>query len=69
MSHWSEWLSSKNLQTINAGEGAEKTLPSYPVGGNVSWCSGHILSENHNSKTHCTPIFTAAVFTMHGKSC
>ena len=23
-SHWSEWPSSKNLQTINAGEGVEK---------------------------------------------
>ena len=28
MSHWSEWLPSKNLQTINAGEGVEKREPS-----------------------------------------
>ena len=34
-----EWLLSKNLQTINAGEGVEKTLPSYTAGVNISWCS------------------------------
>ena len=33
----SEWPSSKNLQTINAGEGVEKREPSYIVGGNVNW--------------------------------
>ena len=38
-SHWSEWPSSKNLQTMNAGEGMEKREPSYIVGGNVNWCS------------------------------
>ena len=38
-SHRSEWPSSKNLQTINAGEGVEKSKPSYTVGGNVNWCS------------------------------
>ena len=38
-SHWSEWPSSKNLQTMNAGEGVEKREPSYTVGGNVNWCS------------------------------
>ena len=32
-SHWSEWLSSKSLQIINAGEGVEKREPSYTVGG------------------------------------
>ena len=35
-SHWSEWPSSKNLQTINAGEGVDKSEPSYTVGGNVN---------------------------------
>ena len=30
---------SKNLQTINAGEGVEKREPSYTVGGNVNWYS------------------------------
>ena len=31
--------SSKNLQTINAGESGEKSEPSYTVGGNVNWYS------------------------------
>ena len=31
--HQSEWLLSKSLQAINAGEGAEKREPSYTVGG------------------------------------
>ena len=29
-------ISSKNLQTINAGEGVEKRQPSYTVGGNAN---------------------------------
>ena len=29
----------KSLQITNAGEYVEKREPSYPVGGNVSWCS------------------------------
>ena len=33
---WSEWPSSKNLQTINAGEGVEKREPSCIVGRNVN---------------------------------
>ena len=32
----SEWPSSKNLQTINAGEGVEKREPSCTVSGNVN---------------------------------
>ena len=32
----SEWLISKSLQAINAGEGVEKREPSYTVGGNVN---------------------------------
>ena len=36
-SHQSEWPSSKNLQTINAGEGVDKRETSYTVGGNVNW--------------------------------
>ena len=38
-SHWSEWPSSQNLQTINAGEDAEKREFSYTVGRNVNWYS------------------------------
>ena len=34
--HRSEWPPSKNLQTINAGEGVEKREPSYTVGGNAN---------------------------------
>ena len=33
-SHQSEWLLSKSLQAINAGEGVEKREPSYTAGGN-----------------------------------
>ena len=35
-SHWSEWPSSKILQTINAGEDVEKRECSCTVGGNVN---------------------------------
>ena len=38
-SHWSEWLSLKCLQIVNAGEGVEKREPSYTVGSNVNWCN------------------------------
>ena len=32
-SHWWEWPSSKNLQTVDAGEDMEKREPSYTVNG------------------------------------
>ena len=32
----SEWLLSKSLQTINAGEGVDKKEPSYTVGVNAN---------------------------------
>ena len=35
----SSYPSSKNLQTINAGEGVEKRKLSHTVGGNVNWYS------------------------------
>ena len=35
-SHWSEWPSSKSLQTINAGEGVEKRECCYTVSGNLN---------------------------------
>ena len=38
-SHQSELSSSKNLQTVNAGEGVEKRECSCTVGGNVNWYS------------------------------
>ena len=34
--HASGWLLSKSLQAINAGEGVEKSKPSYTVGGNTN---------------------------------
>ena len=39
ISHWSEWPSSKDLQTINAGEDVEKRKHSCSVGENVNWYS------------------------------
>ena len=36
---WSDWLPSKNLQAINAGEGMEKREPSCIAGVNVNWYS------------------------------
>ena len=39
ISHQSECPSSKNLQTINAGEGVEKREHSCTVGGNINWYS------------------------------
>ena len=36
ISHRSEWLPSKSLQTINAGEGVKKWEPSYTVGGSAN---------------------------------
>ena len=36
ISHQSEWLLSKSLQKINAGEGVEKREPSYTVSGNAN---------------------------------
>ena len=35
-SHAGQWLLSKSLQAINAGEGVEKREPSYTVGGNAN---------------------------------
>ena len=35
-SYWSEWPSSKTLQTINAGEVVNKRI-SYTVAGKINW--------------------------------
>ena len=35
----SQWPSSKNLQTVDTGEGVEKKKPSYKVDGDVNWYS------------------------------
>ena len=34
-----KWTSSKNSQTINAGEGVGERGPSHIIGGNVNWYS------------------------------
>ena len=36
ISRQSEWVLSKRLQAIKAGEGAEKREPSYTIGGNAN---------------------------------
>ena len=36
-SHRSEWPSLVSIQIINAGEGVEKRVPAFTVGGNVNW--------------------------------
>jgi len=41
-SRQSEWLPSKSLQTVNAGEGAEKKEPSYIVGGQANQYSHYV---------------------------
>ena len=38
-SHQSKGLTSENPQTINAGEGTERSELSHTVGRNVNWCS------------------------------
>ena len=47
-SHWSEWPSSKNLQTINARESVEKRDTSYAIGGNIN-CYSHYGKEYGSS--------------------
>ena len=50
ISRQSEWLQSKSLQAINAGEGVEKSEPSFTVGGNVNWCSHYGKQYGSSSK-------------------
>ena len=38
-SQWSEWPSTRSIQTTNAGKGVEKRKPFYIVGGDVNCCS------------------------------
>ena len=88
MLYQSEWLLSKSLQTINAGEGTEKKEPSYTVGGKLVqplWRTvwrflnkleielpydpaiplmGIHTEETRIEKDTCTPMFTAALFTI-----
>jgi len=57
---WSECPSSKNLQTINAGEAVEKRDPSCIVGGSVNWYSHYgkqyaMLSHFSRVRLSATP--------------
>ena len=42
----------KYLQITNVREGVEKNEPSYPVGGNVRWCSHHEKQYGHFSENY-----------------
>ena len=61
--HWSQWPSSKSLQTINAEEGVKEKEPSCIVGGNVNWYSyygeqygGSLKTRNKNTIwANCSP--------------
>ena len=50
-SHWSEWPSSKSLQTINVRESVEKRESSCTVGGNVNWYHHYGRSYGDSLKT------------------
>ena len=64
LSHWSEWLVSKCLQTINAGKRVEQREPSNTVGVNAKYYShygeqcGNSLRKNwrQNSLLTSNPI-------------
>jgi len=75
-SHWSEWPSSKSLQTRNAGEGVEKREPSCPIGGDINctrirrrkvnvkvFCS-KLLHINWRRKWQPTPVFLPRKFHL-----
>jgi len=88
VSQWSEWISSRSLPTINAGNGGEQRKP-YTLGGNANWyrdsgeeCGIPLKTRNTTSiwpsnptvghtpwgdqieRDSCTPVFTAALFTI-----
>ena len=48
-SHWSEWPSSKSLQTRNTGEGMGKREAFYTLSGNVNW-------HNHCGRQYGGPL-------------
>ena len=61
-SHQPQWLSSKNPETINAGEGVERRESFYTVGGNVNWYihygekyRGSLKTENRATMWPCNP--------------
>ena len=65
-SHRSEWPSSKNLPTINAGEDVEKREPSCTAGGNVNWYSHYDKQYGDSLKTwNKTAIWTSNPTSGH----
>ena len=67
-SPWSEWLLSKCLQIINAGEGVEKREPSYTVGGNANQyshygeqCGDSLKNWKQNCHTTQQPHYCAYI--------
>ena len=63
LAYWSEWPLSKNLQTVNAGEGVEKREP-YSAAGNVnSYCHYGELSGGSLKKTG-----NETIMPVHAKS-
>ena len=63
ISHQSECPSSKNLWTINDGDGMEKREPSYTDGGNVNWYNhygeqygGSLKTKNRTARYPSNPI-------------
>ena len=69
-SHWSEWSSSKSLQTINAGKDVEKREASYTKTTNRTtiWSTSLLLGINLEKtitqNDTCTPMFIGALFTI-----
>ena len=64
-SHWSEWPSSKRLQTINALEGVKKRELSCTVGGNVNWCSHYGRQYGDSLKINKTTIWPSNPTPRH----
>ena len=62
---WSEWPSSKNLQTKNAGGGMEKRGPSYTVGENVN----AVLHSTSMENSICCAVLNRFQFSSVQFSC
>ena len=68
---WSEWLPSKSLQTINAGEDMEEREPSYTVRGNANQYShygerGGDSLKNWKQNCHTTQQFHMPAIPLLG---
>ena len=64
ISRQSEWLPSKSLQTINAGERVEKMEHSCTIGGNVNWYSHYGRwhgGDSFKKKLGIKPLYDPAI--------